>query len=179
MRISRDWKSRWRLESGNTARPLANPRAAIFFFVFFLAVSAAITGCSSRAVIENVVLPYGTVKHIVVASLPGGIRAQSTNGRELTSGYFVLGKNGDFRALDETEAETVGERAYAEVIILGERRPYRLDVRAYRQRRDRSTKKYSSPVYDKMLTQRFSQKVKESLANRREDRNLIDDFRAF
>lgn len=179
MVFSKDWNTKWRRKSGNRVRTLTSPKAAIFFFALFLAFSVAVTGCASRRVIENVVLPYGQVKQTILNHLPGGVRSQSSNGRELTSKYFTPEKNGDYRLLKEEEIETIGERSYAEVVILGERRPYRLDVRVYRQVRDRSSKRFSSPIYDEGLTETFSQALKSALTNRRDDRNLIDDFRAF
>lgn len=162
-----------------SASRLARPEAAFFIFALFVLVSSLITGCASKGSIDDVNLPYTTVKTIVISALPGGLGEQSSNGRTLKSGYFAVARGDVFRSLLSSEVDSLPERGYAKVVILGERRPFRLDIRAFRQYRDRSTKKYVGDTFDKALTVDLVKRIREALANRREDRNVIDDFRAF
>lgn len=146
------------------------------FHVVLLAVSLwtmLFTGCGSKPVIDDVMLPYTTVRTIVLAELPGGLRKQSSNGREVESGYFSWG------SLDDTDGEELSERAYAKVVILGSSRPYRLDVRVFKEKRAKKSKTYAKAGEDRKLARELVTRLKESLANRRDDRNVIDDFRAF
>jgi len=101
----------------------------------------------------------------------------------LRSKYFKVTRANLFEAIDEIEISNkkppIAERAYAEVLILGDRRPYRVDTRVIREKWHRSLKKYVTVGLDKELTHKFAGQIREALANRREDRNVIDDFRAF
>ena len=72
----------------------------------------------------------------------------------------------------------VPERIYATVVINGERRPYNIITKIFRQHRDKHHH-YSSPVLDQKLSHDLASRIREGLANRREDMNVIDDFRAF
>lgn len=147
-----------------------SPAAAALLFLLFLGISVLITGCQT-AKIQNVMLSLNTVKKTVMSVLPQGMKEESLNGRELTSGYF------NPRNWDE-DATDMSERAYAKVLILNSGRPYKLDVNVFRERRqkDGSHKQGSS---DRKLTKDLVDRLKDALADRREDRNIIDDFRAF
>lgn len=144
---------------------------ALAIFFLFLGVSVLMTGCQSSAKIDNVMLALTTVKKTVFAVIPQGVKEESINGRELTSGYFNPG-NWDEDATD------LGERAYAKVLILNSGRPYRIDVRVLREKRGKDGG-YKKAVEDRKLTKDLVDRLKEALADRREDRNIIDDFRAF
>lgn len=158
-----------------------NPRAAVkkptafkalFFFFLFLGLSFLLGGCANKAKIQNVMLPLITVKKTVISRFPfGTVREESLNGRELLSQYFNP-------ANMEEEAGDRPERAFVKAIILGSGRPYSVDVKVFREKRVKGTA-YAKPVLDKKLTDELTTKVREALADRRDDRNIIDDFRAF
>ena len=93
------------------------------------------------------------------------------NGRELTSGYFTP-------ADWEEDATDKSERAYAKVLILGSGRPYRIDVHVFREKRSKAGA-YAKTGEDHKLTNTLVERLKEALADRREDRNIIDDFRVY
>ncbi len=149
-----------------------SPMVSVFFFLLFILISAALTGCTTQAKIQNVMLPFVTVKKIVIGRLPmATVKEESLNGRELTSNYFNP-KNFDEDATDRSE------RAYAKVVILGAGRPYSVDVHVFREKKNKSGK-YSLVGEDRKLTKELIVRIREALADRRDDRNFIDDFRAF
>jgi len=131
------------------------------------------TGCSSGPVLKN--RPdqsLAEIKQSLDRALPRGMRQQSTNGREFLSNYFST--KGDF----DEDAGDRPERAYAHVLILGDRRPYRTEVRVYRERRDKKGI-YRGKKLDQGLSRRLLGRLQEALSKGRDDRNVIDDFRAF
>lgn len=138
---------------------------AITFAVF-------VTACSTGVVIENApVHSLGLIAHVVTQMSPRGLRATSPNRREYFSNYFVPNTNFNEDATDHKE------RAYSHILILGDRRPYTTEVYVYRERRtDTGYKKVGT---EKKLAQVLAIRIKEELAKGREDRNIIDDFRAF
>lgn len=147
------------------------PTVAIFFFILFLVASILLSGCASKFRIQNVMLPLTTVKKVVISQMPmGSVKHESLNGRELTSHYF------NPKDFDEDATDRV-ERAYAKVVILGAGRPYSVDVIVYREKRTKG--KYTLIGEDRKLTKELSERIRDALADRREDRNIIDDFRAF
>jgi len=116
-------------------------------------------------------LSLTTVKKTVSNVIPQGVKEESINGREFKSGYF------NPRNWDE-DATDLAERAYAKVLILNSGRPYRIDVHVYREKRSRDGQ-YKKASEDSKLTKDLVDRLKEALADRREDRNIIDEFRAF
>ncbi len=137
----------------------------------FLFFSAILTSCqTTKPAVTGVVLSYNTLKTILGNYMPGGIREQSPNGRKLYSGYFVP------RNFDEDGTEAA-DRAYGIVTILGSSRPYNVDIEVLRERK--SGGNYQPEGRDKALTKKLTERLRQALADRREDRNVIDDFRAF
>jgi hypothetical protein len=143
----------------------------VFFFSFLFSMTAMLSGCQMHAKIKGVNLPYQTVRKVVVSSLPLGLRQESMNGRELYSGYF---SPKDW----EDDATEKAERAYAKAIILNDSRPYDVDPKVYKEHKVKGST-YSALGEDKKLTQQLVDRIREGLADRRDDRNIIDDFRAF
>lgn len=147
------------------ARPLA----------LILAISLAaisLGGCASNG-IKNVMLPLTVVRKIVMDNMPGGVKKESMNGREITSEYF------DAKDID-VPSETARERGKAVITVLGSRRPYTINVVVTREKRARgSKKKYDKLGEDSKLTKDVRKRIKDALDNRPADLNVIDDFRAF
>ena len=147
-------------------------RAALLFFLFLGAAavfSSLLTGCQTVN-LPNVNDSFLTIRKVVVANLPQGIREESMNGRELTSGFFSP-KNW------EEDASEKSTRAYAKVMILNSGRPYDLNVTVFTEKREKTS--YQAEGLDEDLTQQLISRIKAGLADRRDDRNIIDDFRAF
>jgi hypothetical protein len=110
---------------------------------------------------------------VVTRSLPGGILRESGNGRTMTSGYF------DPESLKpENEKKPLKVHAYMTVSIYGTSRPYNIDVKAYKEARAKDGM-YEDLGEDPELTDRLAERLRSALADRREDRNVIDDFRVF
>lgn len=138
----------------------------VFFCLFAI-------GCSSNAIkTPEFNKPYGVVRVAVQKNMPLGIRTTSRNGRTFQSNYFVPSGIWD---KDGTNAR---ERAYAQATILGPARPYTVEATVFRQRRLGSGE-YSAPQRDDRLSEELANKIEEDIANRRDDRNVIDDFNAF
>ena len=144
-------------------------------FVHMLAIGlvSSMVGCASTESIKEVMLPLSVVRKIVMENVPGGMKKQSMNGREITGEYF------NALNLDEP-SDTARERAKATVFILGARRPYTIQVVVQREKKKKgSKKKYDKLGSDEKLEKQVVKRIKEALANRPADINIIDDFRAF
>lgn len=160
------------LNSGrNSIRRRGNLFFAVYCLVSMFCLSFVFAGCQSGAKINNVTLSLQTIRKTVVSLLPQGLRLESINGRELTSGFFSP------RNLEE-DATDRPERAYAKVLVLEAARPYRIDVHVFKEKKTKNGT-YAKAVEDRKLTQDLVERLKDALADRREDRNIIDDFRAF
>lgn len=143
---------------------------ALAIFIAFLLLSAVLTGCQTGVLIRDVPLSYNAIKTVVAANLPQGVKKESTNGRELTSGYFAV----DTFAPEKPD---LTERAYAVATILGSSRPYNVDVKVIREVKKKGL--FRSEGRDDEMSLTLGERLKQALADRREDRNIIDDFRAF
>jgi hypothetical protein len=137
-------------------------------FVFLLS-SCATIGSES---LTDVKQPLADIQGIVLNTLPLGKRDQSINGREFYSEYFIM-KKGDY-----LDASAAPQRNTLHVLILGDRRPYRIDARVISEERN-STGSYSFIEYNDELSMYFIKKIESALNKRRDNRNIIDDFRAF
>ena len=148
----------------------------IRYFIFFLLILAA--GCSTTPrglIIENVNKPLAMLQESVVNSMPVGLRARSPNGREFLSKFFVPTKD-DFK-----EADTAPMRWFAHVYILGDRRPYNIEVLVKREKRfaNRGVLTYRPEGLDLRIASNLKKRIQDELTKSREGVNLIDDFRAF
>lgn len=130
-------------------------------------------GCAGGQRVAGNKASLSEISQIVDANLPTGRRAISVNGREHFSNYFVRNKEGEF-----VKAENVPVRFYAHIIVLGDRRPYEIHVRVFAQKRD-SDGQYDNFKQDEGLARVISRRIEKSLYQRREDLNIIDDFRVF
>ena len=132
-------------------------------------------GCQTpgSVVIRDVNKSYNLLRRVVGANLPNGQRWVSQNGRELKSNYFPA--TGQF----DEDGSRSKERAFAHVAILGDRRPYKIEVRVFRERRDVVGSAYETVGPDKKLAARLAEKLQDELTKRSDDINIIDEFRAF
>ena len=135
-------------------------------------------GCSSRGTlrVSDLDRPLLELQQVAAHSLPLGLKSTSANGREFFSRYFVANlKERKFKP-----AENSPERRFAQILVLGDRRPYTVQIVVHVERRDTDRAGgYSEVGTDvtaaEVIRRRFSQKLSE----RREDLNIIDDFRVF
>ncbi len=136
--------------------------------------SLFLAGCSHAAQVQDLNLPLSTLAKVVANKSPRGIRLISPNGREFSSNYF--GTPGRF----DEDASAKPQRSYAVMTILGDRRPYTIVVTVIREARNQqSLNEYRKLGTDAVIAKELVRRIKADLANRREDRNVIDDFRAF
>ena len=145
---------------------------ARFFTILGLAALMGAMGCSTKESVKDIMLPLTVVRKIVMDNVPGGLKKQSMNGREITGEYF--------NALNIDEpSDTARERSKCTIIILGSRRPYVLSVAVQREKKLKGSKKYQKVGDDPGMVKQVVKRLKEALANRPADINVIDDFRAF
>jgi hypothetical protein len=116
------------------------------------------------------------LRSAAVAALPVGNRAISPNGREIMGRHFLVSGNGNVRPAGDAL-----ERYYAQVVILGDRQPYDIEFYVIHEKRVLKGDNfiYVTDYYDTLLARDVSRKFEVELAKRREDRNIIDDFRVF
>lgn len=142
---------------------------AIIFLIFNFILGCTTTGSLT---IDNLQVSIGDLQKLVTSQLPLGLRQQSQNGREFSSEYFVV-KQGDY-----VQAVSSARRNYAKISILGDRRPYNLEIIVFAEERDGSGQ-YRVVKYDEGMARVISRRIEQALHKRREDRNIIDDFRVF
>lgn len=148
----------------------------VFIFASLLALLGVCfsTGCQSTqgVMLADQAHPLVNIKKAIASSIPGGTRQKSQNGRELYSFYF---DGNTFEALAEPDEGS--ERFYAKVVILGDRRPYNLDVAVYRQKKSGGI--FEDVDVDMRLSKKIASDLKAKLAQSRDDTSVVDEFRAF
>lgn len=101
-----------------------------------------------------------------------GLRGKSANGRELVSRYQKPGST----SYDNAGADNA--RAYSRLIILGDRRPYTIQVQHVIEERN-SNDGYVIKGYDDEVAKKTMRKILEYLVNRPDREDFIDEFKAF
>ena len=140
------------------------------------------TGCASSLGNRNAVrineldLPLAELRSLALSILPAGPRATSPNGRELLSRHFVLEGSSSYRPAGDAT-----ERFFAQILVLGDRRPYDVEILVTREKRVLRGNQFTYIVtgHDSRLAKELERKLRSELSKRREDRNVIDDFRVF
>ena len=139
------------------------------YLLIFL--SFIFSGCVSTGyLIKEQNLSLGDIKKSV-ASVIGDPRKVSENQRTYLSQYFSRNPNPKF------DPEKSFERAYAKVVVLGERRPYDVELEVVVEQKESS--RYVEVGNDMLEAKKLGKILKTKLNQGREDRNVIDDFRAF
>lgn len=135
-------------------------------FVFLL-------GCQTKGVVLRETPLNISETRKAVASVIGQPRATSINGRELVSRYYDRKGNTDELALKNNR-----ERLSTHVIILGDRRPYDIQIEVVVEIRDREGK-YQVVDRDEGRAEKIAKDIQNALVQSRDNRNLIDDFRPY
>lgn len=138
----------------------------------FLATIAFLTGCRTGGVILRETPSSLTETRRVVAGIIGEPRDVSRNGREMISHYF------DKKNKRIEKPDNVKERYFAMITILGDRRPYDIQVEVFVETRE-DDNEFSSPDRDDDRAAVMAEKIRQSLNQSRDTRNVIDDFRSF
>jgi hypothetical protein len=139
---------------------------------------ALLSGCSlfyKPLRIDEAHYPFGVLRQTAMSTLPIGLRSSSANGRELLSQYFVVTPKGYQAAIKQSKRYT------ATILIKNERRPYQVDIYVYEEERVTSggRTEYRVRGQDLRIATRIKKELEARLAQRREDLNIIDDFRVF
>ncbi len=139
------------------------------FLLFSLTLLLA--GCQTPGVIlKETPLGVSDARRAIVAVI-GAPRSVSSNGRELYSKYY------DSKGFFIEEMDKMKYRYHSKVTILGDRRPYDIAVLVVYEARVGG--KFEVVDQDNGRALQLAEKIKKSLHESREKRNVIDDFRSF
>lgn len=137
-------------------------RALIFL------TTVSLMACQTDGIfIREVALNASDARKAIVTVI-GEPKSISTNGRVLTSRYHD--KKGVF--LNELKGNE--EHRYSRISILGDRRPYDVQVEVIIEKKNTEELKY-----DNAQAKEMANKIRKALNQGLDRRNVIDDFRAF
>jgi hypothetical protein len=141
-----------------------------------LAACASLETNPNAIVIEEVNNPIAEVRAMLIKQLPVGLAWSSDNAREMKSKYFVPGPVNTYNPGSDANV-----RYQAKIILLGDMRPYQIEVLVTSERRvlRGNVFRYVSQRPDLRLTRQLSDRIRVELAKRRDDHNVIDDFRVY
>lgn len=118
-------------------------------------------------VVSNIDRPLLELQKAAASTLPAGKKGTSENGREFYSNPYKI-KGSAYELAKPDESYFV-----AEVFVLGDRRPYVIEINVFRVVNSQRVGK------DNKLEKRLKNEILQDLAKRRENRNVIDSFRPF
>lgn len=128
-------------------------------------------GCSTAPKLENSNQSINEIRQ-QIKSLVGNFKSVSRNQRELVSGYFAeRSDDGNF------DPENSKVRLWARFTILGDRRPYDIEIQVFREQKVKG--KYQLVGPDTRMGKKLVEELKVKLSESLENRNIIDDFRVF
>lgn len=150
----------------NSGRLISHSRLLVIAFAIFL------VSCASGPSIDGLDMSPGTIQEVIEKNAPLAVRSVSSNGRVFLSTYFI----GNYPMY--IEATKKDPRYYAKVVLLGETRPYKVQINVFRE------VKFADGVYrvdgqDERQAREILKRIKQELALRRDNRNAIDDLRVF
>jgi hypothetical protein len=148
--------------------------ATTFFSIWIPICLATLIGCSSHQTIEDVDVNIADIKSSLVSFFKGKISTKPSESRTLVSEPFrprLLG--GRVESLREDDEV----RVYSEITIVGNEKPYSLQVVVFAQEITKSGV-WSDRGENVRLAKELSQALSEYLQKNR-NKNFIDHFRAF
>jgi len=132
----------------------------------------AITGCQTSGVmLRETPLNVSETRRAVV-SVIGQPRITSENGRELLSNFY------DRKGHSDEKSKSLRERLYTHVTVLGDRRPYDIQIEVVVEIRDQDGV-YQVVEHDDARAEKIALDVQKALVQSRDNRNIIDDFRPY
>lgn len=152
------------------------PKALLIFAVLLNVGCASLLNRNSDAVyMREVEAPLTELRTVIGSVVPVGLRGVSPNGREMFSKHFVITKDRYKAAADALE------RYYAHITILGDRRPYDIEILVVHEKRVLRDDKFTYIIsgHSQDLARELEQNIRKELSKRREDRNIVDDFRVY
>jgi hypothetical protein len=174
--LLRIWTSGMRLTRGLFVQ--IRKRKLVPFISLALVSCATIENIETPAYatrIDNLEYPLTTVQKTAAIALPVGYRIVSPNGRTFTSQNFILSPDG------YKEAGEALDRYVAHITVMNSERPYAVVISVDHEKRVLKGDEFVYAVvgHDSRLAKELATHFREVLVKRREDRNIIDDFRAF
>lgn len=140
--------------------------------LYIAILSLALSSCATTGEkIEDLNTSLVSLQRLADKSLPVARKKVSRNGREFYSVPFVTIK-GEFVRAKSERVQNI-----AVIKVLGDRRPYTLEVQVVKKVLGQSG--YGESGYDQGLARVIKRRIQKALVQRREDRNIIDDFKAF
>lgn len=136
--------------------------------LFLLLFAMACSTPSYRIAEQN--LSLGEIRQAIVAVI-GEPRQISQNQRTFTSQYFSRKPDPKFDPMKSKE------RLFVQVVVLGDRRPYDVEVSVIVEEKTGAT--YEQVDYEMNESRKLGKDLRSRLHQGRENRNVIDDFRAF
>ena len=144
-----------------------------FIKKIFVLLPLLMAGCATPGAVNAPTgkHPLKWIQKVTDSSTPLGTRQISTNGREFYSNYFVP------KGKKLMDAAKMARRYYAKISILGDRRPYKIEVVVVKEKRVASG--YEMVRHDQRIAKALLKRIQKRLDESRGKRNVIDDFRAF
>ena len=137
-----------------------------------LSITALLSGCRTGGVVLRETPMSVSETRRAVVSVIGEPRSVSQNGREITSRFY------DRKDKAIAKMEMARERLFTHITILGDRRPYDIQVQVVVEgRNDDGGFDVIDRNDDKAAI--VAEKLRQALNQSRENRNVIDDFRSF
>lgn len=158
-------------------------------YSYLLVLTLLLTSCGSTYSLYDLNYPLAEIQKAVGSATPGGVKSVSPNQREFLSGYFEPAEV--FSDWDPQYIHKPTQRALSRASILGDRRPYKVEVTVDIEERDNESTLKKSQRSDLRLgnfvpkgsNSRLSEKVgrliNDYLLRRGQSKNMIDDFRPF
>lgn len=137
-----------------------------------LAGTLLLSGCRTGGVILRETPLNVSETRRAVMSVIGEPRSVSQNGRELVSQFYDK-KNKPIEKMDMAR-----ERYYTHVTVLGDQRPYDVQVEVLVEGRDEDGG-FELLDRDDDRAGVIAEKIRRALNQSRDNRNVIDDFRSF
>lgn len=132
----------------------------------------ALIGCQTSGVyLRETPLNVSETRRAVV-SVIGQPRLTSENGRELLSKYY------DRKGNSDDQVKNARERLTTHVTILGDRRPYDIQIEVVVEIRDREGV-YQVVEKDDARAEKIALDIQKALVQSRDNRNIIDDFKPY
>ncbi len=147
------------------------PKLKILFLGIMTVVACVHCATPKGFVIKESYAGLSDIRKMITVAIAKA-RDISENGREIYTDYFD--KKGQY----VSPADAARLRYYAHILILGERRPYLVEVRVQREGRTKSGN-YKDLGMDLQFSQSLGTKLQEMLNKSLDNRNMIDDFKVF
>ncbi len=140
------------------------------FLLLVFSVGCALFSRGER--ITGLDRPLTELQRAVHEAMPVGVARVSRNGREFTSEPYAVGKRGPSKPPGDAPV-----RYIVQAYVLGDRRPYVIEIFVYQERKKSGG--YVKGPADEVQTKVMRTRIERELAKRRDDRNVVDDFRVF